>query len=214
MDDYDLIDKVLHLPFDIQLHKDTFDNYLEVIIYDDGKIEYAIPSHQERLIAICQKQLGVTRQQLSDMCPREQWLDYRGWLCKKCKCIAVYNDRYIGTIWTTKQAAALAQLKSEGLYTGKEVNMRDINNYIEYIKFLELDEPWYILSDRQIFKVYCLSVMLEYNYTLRKAASELLVPKSTLHNWIHHDIRHISITMYDELLAMMQGHRNKRKGGK
>lgn len=39
--------KVLHSPFDIETHKKTFIDYLEVVITSDGVIHYAIPSHQE-----------------------------------------------------------------------------------------------------------------------------------------------------------------------
>lgn len=40
-------DEVLHSPFNIETHKKTFVNYLEVVITSDGVIHYAIPSHQE-----------------------------------------------------------------------------------------------------------------------------------------------------------------------
>ena len=40
-------DEVLHSPFNIETHKKTFINYLEVVITSDGVIHYAIPSHQE-----------------------------------------------------------------------------------------------------------------------------------------------------------------------
>lgn len=42
---------VLNGPFDIETHKKTFKNYLEVIILENGRIVYAVPSHQEKLIA-------------------------------------------------------------------------------------------------------------------------------------------------------------------
>lgn len=40
-------DKVLHSPFNIETHKKTFINYLEVVITSDGVIHYAVPSHSE-----------------------------------------------------------------------------------------------------------------------------------------------------------------------
>ena len=42
--------ELLYRPFDLQMHADNFKNYCEVIICEDGSIEYAVPSHQERLI--------------------------------------------------------------------------------------------------------------------------------------------------------------------
>lgn len=39
--------EVLHSPFDLETHKATFVNYFETVILPDGKIEYAIPSHDK-----------------------------------------------------------------------------------------------------------------------------------------------------------------------
>ena len=50
--------------FDIHKHKQTFRDYLEVIIDADGHIMYAVPSHQEKLIAMVMEHQGWTRQQL------------------------------------------------------------------------------------------------------------------------------------------------------
>ena len=38
--------------FDYKTHRENFTNYLEVIIFKDGHIEYAVPSHQMKLIEI------------------------------------------------------------------------------------------------------------------------------------------------------------------
>lgn len=43
IDDY----TVLHSKFDIETHKCTFIDYLEVVITSDGVIHYAIPSHEQ-----------------------------------------------------------------------------------------------------------------------------------------------------------------------
>lgn len=48
--------EVLNSPFQINLHKSTFTNYLEVIIHLDGKIVYAVPSHQMKLFIIYSRQ--------------------------------------------------------------------------------------------------------------------------------------------------------------
>ena len=42
-------DEILHSPFDMKTHKENFINYLEVIILENGTIEYAIPSHIKNL---------------------------------------------------------------------------------------------------------------------------------------------------------------------
>lgn len=108
---------VLHSDFDIETHKRTFVNYLEVVIREDGKIEYAVPSHQEKLIAIARAKLGVTRKELCDMCPREYMFDYNTWLCGITNCVSVWNDFHMGTP-NEKQRGALQTLKVHGLYRG------------------------------------------------------------------------------------------------
>lgn len=106
--------------FDIQKHKETFINYLEVVVFPDGHIEYAVPSHQELLIAICCKTLKVTRDQLNKLCPKEYYFDFTQWLCNESKCISVWNNWLIKpeTGITDDQLNCLNLLKQERLYTG------------------------------------------------------------------------------------------------
>ena len=42
-------EKVLHSSFNVKTHKETFINYLEAIINPNGIIEYAVPSHMEKV---------------------------------------------------------------------------------------------------------------------------------------------------------------------
>ena len=42
----------LNSKFDIEQHKKKYINYLEVIIFPDGHIEYAVPSHQATVTMI------------------------------------------------------------------------------------------------------------------------------------------------------------------
>lgn len=108
--------------FNIEQHKKHFVNYLEVILFPDGHIEYAIPSHQEKLIAICREKLHVTRDQLDNMCPEEYYCNFITWLCNMSECVSIWNDFIIkpNTIPLTRaQIAALKQLKEHGLYRGE-----------------------------------------------------------------------------------------------
>ena len=41
--------EILRGNFDIATHKEFFTNYLEVVILKNGKIEYAVPSHNEKM---------------------------------------------------------------------------------------------------------------------------------------------------------------------
>lgn len=52
----------IYSDFDMECHKNTFTNYLEVVIGENGKIMYAVPSHQEKLIKLACEKLNVTRE--------------------------------------------------------------------------------------------------------------------------------------------------------
>ena len=110
--------KVLRGKFDIATHKRTFIHYLEVIITEEGDVEYAVPSHQEKLIKIAMTKLGVTRYKLYDMCPPEYRFDVLKWLCEITGCLSVWNDFYIGKP-NDIQYWVLRTLKYHGLYEGK-----------------------------------------------------------------------------------------------
>ena len=110
--------KVLHSPFDIETHKKTFVNYLEVVIKEDGTIEYAVPSHQEKMIQIAMDRLKITRIELMNLCPPQYYGDFIYWLCKVSRSVSVWNDFHIGDC-NGKQKAKLRRLKVNGIYHGK-----------------------------------------------------------------------------------------------
>jgi len=101
--------------FDIQKHKETFINYLEVCIDIDGTINYAVPSHQEYMINKGMLKHNCTRQQYYDMCPKEYYGDYLNWLSQDTQIIVVWgNNGYMG-IPNKKQKEAIKLLQDEGL---------------------------------------------------------------------------------------------------
>ena len=77
--------------FDLSKHRcsmKTF-NYLEVIIYPDGRIAYAVPSHQEKLKAICIE--ATSREEFEERLKSpEAWADYIQWLCNYSGCVSVW----------------------------------------------------------------------------------------------------------------------------
>lgn len=77
--------------FNIEQHKKKFINYLEVVIDENGKIMYAVPSHQEKLIRLACEKLKVTREELNTMCPEECYFDFVKWLCKVSGACAAWN---------------------------------------------------------------------------------------------------------------------------
>lgn len=105
--------EVLNNPFDIETHKKTFINYLEVVISPDGVIEYGVPSHNAKLEQILRDK-GIDP---NKECPKEYYADYNTWLCMKTGYVMVWglpNSFVIGKP-NQKQQEALDLLKKEGL---------------------------------------------------------------------------------------------------
>lgn len=122
--DYKEQQKVLHSPFDIETHKKTFINYLEIIIDSEGVCHYAIPSHNGALEKRVLDKYHIEYDEgdfcgkASQLCPRDRWADYQDWLCEETGCIMVWglsNSRVEGKP-NDKQLATLEILRKEGLY--------------------------------------------------------------------------------------------------
>ena len=111
MNDYDV-----HSPFDLEKHRQKYIRYLEVIIFPDGHVEYAVPSHQEKLIKICCEKLGITRDELRDMVPPEYAFDVIQWLCNNTECTSVWTTDYIAPEWglNEKQKETLLKMAEPG----------------------------------------------------------------------------------------------------
>jgi hypothetical protein len=108
---------VLSQPFNVAIHKKTFTNYLEVIIDESGKVHYAVPSHQEKLIKLCCEKLSITRDELNDLCPKEYYCDFISWLTMTSGAVSVWDSFYIGKA-NKLQLMALKKLKRNQLYRG------------------------------------------------------------------------------------------------
>lgn len=109
----------LYSKFDVSKHKQTYTNYLEVIMDSDGNVMYAVPSHQEKMIALACKKLCVDRDGLDKMCPEEYYFDFLIWLSKVSGAVAVWNEFVQGFSFTEAQIRTLKMLKSEGVYKGE-----------------------------------------------------------------------------------------------
>ena len=103
----------LYCEFDINKHKEQYINYLEIIILPTGKVEYAVPSHQEKLISIGMSKYGCSREELDSMCPRDMWSDFLVWLCDITGCIAVWTRHFEGEP-NRFQRIKLEELKRNG----------------------------------------------------------------------------------------------------
>lgn len=113
VDEYDV-----YSDFDLEKHKKKYVNYLEVMIDKDGKVEYAVPSHQEKAVAMACDALDVSRVELGDMTPAEFYFDWMTWLLRQSGAMAVWYDGYICESPTKAQYAALRRLKMGGVYKG------------------------------------------------------------------------------------------------
>lgn len=108
----------LYSAFDIEKHKQTYVNYLEVLIDEDGTIMYAVPSHQLKAVDLICTRMGLTRQEVDRMCPPEYFGDYMTWLCMVAKVVFVWNEWCVAVNPTVKQIGALRRLKMAGVYHG------------------------------------------------------------------------------------------------
>lgn len=111
--------EVLHGTFDAELHKRTFIDYLEVVISPEGVVEYAIPSHSEKLLQIYMQKYSIDREtalynlSLSGIGYIESLSEATGY-------ISVWNEAYItGCKPTQQQLNKLKTLKIQGLYRGR-----------------------------------------------------------------------------------------------
>jgi prenyltransferase beta subunit len=118
----------LYSDFDPELHKQTFIHYLEVIIDENGKIMYAVPSHQEKMIKLACEKLNVTRDELNKMCPEEYYCDFMTWLSRVSGACSVWENRVMGDKFTVEQIKALQMLKDYGLYLGDMPNREENRN--------------------------------------------------------------------------------------
>lgn len=79
----------IYCDFDIEQHKKKYVNYLEVLIEEDERIVYAVPSHQEKAIELACQKFRVNRQELMAMCPKEYYFDFLNWLLMVSGAVAV-----------------------------------------------------------------------------------------------------------------------------
>lgn len=77
-----------------------------------------MPSHIEKLTELACLKQGVTREELSDMCPKESYYDYMRWLCIVSECMAVWNESFIADKPVKAQVATMRKLKMSGVYKG------------------------------------------------------------------------------------------------
>ena len=108
----------LYCQFDTEKHKKTFINYLEVVILEDGTIEYAVPSHQEKAIKIACGKLQCDRDYFIDVISKDHLIDWYEWLMDTAGVIMVCDRQVHFHNITQAQIDSLKKLKESGLYFG------------------------------------------------------------------------------------------------
>lgn len=102
---------VLYKPFDFNEHLKAFgDTYLEAVVLEDGTIEYAIPSHEQKLVRVIMQKTGKTRDQVIWDCSDDDKLNWQEYLERESGCISLWTNFYLGTA-NEKQLEAIQKLK-------------------------------------------------------------------------------------------------------
>lgn len=113
-------EEIFALPFDIGRHKSLrYRKAIEVMIGTDGSVHYALPSHQEFLIAKAMEQHHLTREELMAQCPTEYYGDFWSWLIPMSGgYVPAWEIGVFQYPLNRKQVAALRRLKMAGLFRG------------------------------------------------------------------------------------------------
>lgn len=108
----------VYCEFDAEKHAETYVNYLEVLILEDGEVVYAVPSHTMRAEKIVCEKLGIEREKINALIPRGFYGDYGRWLCKVGNLVMVWTNDIMAWEVNKKQLATLRRLKLAGIYKG------------------------------------------------------------------------------------------------
>jgi len=121
---HERMQEVLHSPFDIETHKQTFVSYLEVVISPEGVVEYATPSHTDKLVEIFAKQKGFddilkAKKYIIETTINNGMLSTIDYLTGVTGYISVWFNGYVaGDPPTKAQLDKLKELFRNGVYTG------------------------------------------------------------------------------------------------
>lgn len=118
---YEHQQEVLQSKFDVEVHKKTFVNYLEVIIDEEGIVHYAVPSHLEYLLKMfmnknkcCDRNYAMQQVEKLSIGKMETPIDF---LIAEMKAVSVWYRGYWGKP-NEKQKETLKKLKEAGVYGG------------------------------------------------------------------------------------------------
>ncbi|MFI3329150.1 MAG: hypothetical protein R3Y05_01535 [bacterium] len=78
--------------FDLDKHKETFTNYCEVVILEDGTVKYAVPSHEQMLIKLYADKKGMSVEEFYNWWDENKHIDFRELALKEVKCVLVWTN--------------------------------------------------------------------------------------------------------------------------
>ena len=84
----------MYSEFNLEKHLETFVDYFEAVILPDGKVEYASPSHQEKLISLAMKKHNMSREEYLNSVPEEYYANFLYYLLLDTGCISVWSCGY------------------------------------------------------------------------------------------------------------------------
>ena len=127
--------QILKEPFDIHTHAENFICYCEVIVHPNGNIEYAVPSHERKLVEIYARVHNISVDDAMEILQRQD--DPTEFAMHDTGCIYVWYDHlYNATNLTDKQHDALKMLLKEGCVS--DGCLSDIQIYSPYYSAYEL----------------------------------------------------------------------------
>ncbi len=119
--------EVLHGAFDAELHKRTFIDYLEVVISPEGIVEYAIPSHSEKLLQVYMQKYSIDRgTALRNLASKNN--GYIENLSEATGYISVWNEAYITGCKPTQKLQGLYRGRIDDIYTERQKMLGEFIN--------------------------------------------------------------------------------------
>ena len=129
-------------------------NYCEAIIYPDGTIEDAIPSHTEKLFRI----INISKQKILDIMPEDA--SPLAWLVDYTNCVSIWFDNgFIPENITKAQINSINELLKHNIikkpyvaYMKKEKSIIERNQYfIKTGEFIDIYRKKYVFIENSYF---------------------------------------------------------------
>lgn len=119
----------------VKENEDSFRSYFEAILYPNGEIELARPSHQETLVRYFYKKEGIdSKEELIKLIPLAY--NVSSFIIDKYKCVSIWYNQilYSASGLTDIQKEILERMKNDGLID-KSAQHRLTAEYSHYLYY-------------------------------------------------------------------------------